>query len=331
MGEFLKLSKRLYGIYDLRYAPYALGDVLTFVANLQSLAVLKKCSKVSLLIALTRDNPSNKIQKHKVTIQTYPHAILNLYPAFLCGSEIDEISFLENRRHLNKKFFQSLFSKNIFVWPNIFNHSRQHLKYWSHSPMNEAFKKFGYFPRLNAPKGYEDSYKKILEHPKSKGKIPIAVNIRQRALTSDPAAVHRDSNIEVWKVFFDACKIKHPQYCFFILGGYDEWERKLYNFENLLIPRAFGFGLVEELSLLFKSKLFMGTNSGFANAAAFSNIPHLITSIEDAHAAHADIKVGDVMHPFAGKNQVLLWEKETPQNLMYWFEKLTEQKTDLIE
>jgi len=292
------------------------------------MAKLKNCSSVSLYIVLTRDNPSNNIQKHRITQHTYPQALLNLYPAFLCGPNIDEISFIENRRHLNEKFFESLLTNDVITWPGLLDHSRQNLKYWSHAPMNQAFKKFGDFPRLKSPKGYENSCQKLFHHSKSKGKLPIAINIRQRALTSDPAAIHRDSSLVVWKTFFDACMKKYPQYCFFLLGGYDEWERELYNFANILIPRTFGVGLVDELSLLFKSKFFMGTNSGFANVAAFSDIPHLITSIEDAHAVHAEISVGDSKHPFARNNQILLWEKETFKNLMFWFEKLVEQTAD---
>ena len=115
---------------------------------------------------------------------------------------------------------------------------------------------------------------------------------------------------------------KHPDCCFFLLGGFGEWERRFARLDNIVIPRAHGLGLGEELALLFQSHLFMGTNSGFANAAAFSETPHVITSIEPAHAKHAQIAPGERHHPFARDNQILCWERETEDNLYRWCQEI---------
>ena len=311
--------KELIGVIDYSYFPYALGDTLTFVANLQSKAKLWGCDKIRIICSINKQNPSAQNQRHFITEDNFHHFFTGLLPAILCTERDSPLEIVQNTRHLTLSYYRSFTKKNK-MWPSLYSHSCRHINYATHKPMNDCFKKYGDFVRLRAPIGHEDSCDSIFSHTKAEGKIPVCINIRQRKLTQNPSALHRDSNFSEWFNFLRECESKHPNYCFFLLGAFHEWERNILKLRNLIIPRILGFGLLEELALLQKSRLFMGTNSGFANAAAFSYVPHVITSIEAQHANHAEIKIGDTRHPFGARDQILLWEKETKDNLMFNFE-----------
>lgn len=305
------------GIFDFSYAPYALGDSLTFVANVQCLARLGEFEAADIMITVSPGAPSNTIQKHAITPRNYHHALTNLFPAFLCGPQIRSISLFKNRRPFNLELVRRKMSGGGF-WPPLRKHFQKRLTYWSHGPMNRAYAELGDFPRLGAPQGFEHSADDILERF-GNPRIPVAVNIRQRAMTTDPVALHRDSNLDAWLGFFRLARERAPDAMFFLLGGYGEWERRLLDVPNLVILRFYGYGLAEELALLQQCRAFLGTNSGFANAAAFSAVPHVITAIEEAHATHAEIAVGAPRHPFANDDQILMWEPETPKRLFEAF------------
>lgn len=314
-------KKELIGIIDFTYFPYALGDALTFVGNLQSKAKLLNYKEIRILCVISKQRPSITDQSAFITSDNFHHFFTGLFPALLCTANDCPIEIIQNSRHLHLRYYKS-FSQQQRMWPSLYSHSCKYINYASHKPMNTCFKQYGNFVRLRAPIGYEDSCDKIFSHAKAEGKIPVTINIRQRKLSQYPSALHRDSDYSAWFNFLKECETKHPDYCFFLLGGFHEWERSILKLSNLIIPRTLGFGLLEELALLQKSRLFMGTNSGFANAAAFSYVPHVITSIEEQHANHAEIKVGDTKHPFGARDQILFWGKETKENLMSNFENI---------
>ena len=73
----------IHGILDFTYAPYALGDALTFVSNLQSLCLMYGFEDAELIVLTLPDNPSGPLQNRKIDATNYHHSITGLYPAFL--------------------------------------------------------------------------------------------------------------------------------------------------------------------------------------------------------------------------------------------------------
>jgi len=158
-----------------------------------------------------------------------------------------------------------------------------------------------------------------------KDSFKVAVNIRQRRFyrsvtLEDQNVTLRDSPTDEWYRFFRIVLEKHPEVRFFVLGGYTEWERDLCNYKNVVIPRTLGLNLGHELSILHKADLFMGTSSGFAAAATFSETPYIITNFLHSAADHIGLPVGTVRYPFALGHQILSWEKESTELLVHLFE-----------
>jgi hypothetical protein len=68
--------------------------------------------------------------------------------------------------------------------------------------------------------------------------------------------------------------------------------------------------------------LFMGSSSGFATFATFSDMPYAIVNFEHRFAPHGGMVPGDRHYPFAGRNQVITWQRETTEELLALFDEL---------
>jgi hypothetical protein len=312
------------GIYDFSYAPYALGDVFTWQVNVCIKALAKGKQTVHHCLMIDPMRPSSPFQPH-ITPLNYNDYIGNLFPAFLCSPMLSSVKIFKDRKKFNYFLFEEMIHRRL-MWPNMMGHAMEQLDYSSHGIINEFFKKHQRIPKLKTPKGYDQSVDDFLER-QCTGRFLISVNIRQRSLYASLgfeklSTIHfdRDSPLQEWYRFFKIVQKKYPDCLFLILGGYSEWEKELYRYENVLIPRAMGFQLAHELALFHKSRLFMGTSSGFSALATFSEIPYIITNFDHAAAKNIDLSVGSKCYPFATKNQILSWEKESTALLLKLFE-----------
>ena len=105
-----------------------------------------------------------------------------------------------------------------------------------------------------------------------------------------------------------------------MVGGFQEWEHRLLRRRNVFIPRAWGLRLAHELALLKIADLFMGTSSGFATFATFTDIAYAIVNVEHSFAGPAEVRLNDRHFPFAKANQVLTWQTETGEELLSLFD-----------
>ena len=124
-----------------------------------------------------------------------------------------------------------------------------------------------------------------------KGKKIISINIRNRS-KSDQIDTVRDANYDYWIKFFKICGAKFSVINFLILGKYKEFDINLLSLKNIIVARYHDFSLIDELQFLLSSDYFIGSSSGFANLAIFSNIPYSIMSMKKEHEKDGLIKFG---------------------------------------
>jgi hypothetical protein len=306
----------LLGFLDYRYMPYALGDSLTWLMNLQVEARRRGLNRIVQLIHVDSDTPINRLQPH-ISAQNYREVLANLFPAFLCSPMADTIHVVENKY----TFWGMLGAASLGGkpnWPGLLNQLRQRIDYASHQRINAYYETTGDLPRLAAPRGHAAAARRFREQHLH-DRFVVTVNIRQRRTQLHMSAIHRDSAFDAWTAFFHQAAERYPDTVFAILGDYHEWDRPLFKAGNVVMPRTYGHGLGMDLALLFESDLFMGTSSGFSAAATFSDIPYVITNFEHAAAAFTGIPIDTPRYPFARPHQTLCWNLETPDLLMGHF------------
>jgi hypothetical protein len=76
------------------------------------------------------------------------------------------------------------------------------------------------------------------------------------------------------------------------------------------------------LALLRIADAFIGTSSGFATFATFTDIAYAIVNVEQSFAGPAEVRPGDRHFPFAKANQILTWQQESTEELLALFEEV---------
>ena len=320
LGTEIALSREsVLGIMDFRYAPYALGDTFTWLTNVQIEASVKNSAPIDLVLVTLPNSPASRLQPN-INSYNYAQVLDGLLPAFLTCPSLRSLRIFENKDKMAQRLLGALLARTP-CWPSLTSHFRRRLDFYSHTRINAFYQKNGWLPRLQAPSGFHWETKRLRSAHLSE-RIPIVVNIRQRALSHDPAALARDSSAEAWYTFLTHAQRKWPKAAFVLVGGFGEWERRFARLPNVLIPRMLGFGLGHELTLLFEGAPFFGTSSGFSAAATFSTTAYTITNFDHRASNYVGLPVGTQRYPFGLEHQWLNWETETGELLFGLFERM---------
>ncbi len=310
----MSIPEEAIGIYDFSYAPYALGDVLTWQVNLMCEAYERKATHVSSILIADQYVPSNAFQKH-ITSVNYKFYLNNLLDAFLCTNPLDSIKIFNCRYAFND--FLALKTTKA-AWPTFDGHLKKCLDYSSHKKVNRFYREHGFVPELQIPLGYKDWVQQFFKDHFSQ-KYVVCVNIRQARLKKEPQSLYRDSSADVWFDFMQYIHKINQDVVFVLVGGYEEIEDRFSSLPNVIVVREIGLNLAHELAILKTSNLFMGTSSGFAAMATFSGTPYVITNYDPNAAPETEIEIGAKQYPFAKKNQILDWGTEKLETLTTLF------------
>lgn len=308
---------------DFEYHHYALGDLLTKLVEIGCAAVEAECTAVDLYVGVDPHRPAAPTQGF-ILPENYTFHLDALAPAMLCQPMLRSLHFLRDGG-LTLGFIRRAAHKiGTPMWPSYSEQINREVHYpFGHASINRHFAKHASLPRLGAPKGYDiwaDAF--ILE--KLANKFIVVVNTRQSQLTPTPVTTYRDADLSIWNAFFARAQKKYPEVQFLRVGGFSELDNESFRFENVTAVRQLGLDLGHELALMAKSDMFMGTSSGFATMATFTDIPYLICNVENYFAGAAEVKVGDP-YPFAIEGQTLLWHEEDADLLFAYLEREVER------
>ncbi len=200
---------------------------------------------------------------------------------------------------------------------------------YSHEAINEFYAKHQFIPLLKPSLGCVPDVDEMIAR-KFKGKILVPFHLRLRRLDVGYGGDHsyaRDSNFLEWYHFLREAAVKHPEVQFIALGRLQEKPLELLRLPNVDSLRLYGLGLGHELTLMLKSHFFLGSSSGFAALANFSNLPYFITRMNPGSCKAYAIEEGAEKLPFANENQKLVYEEENSALLM----RLVEEGLNLVE
>ncbi len=309
--------ERFAGVIDFSYQHYALGDALTSQVNVTCLALERGCTGIDLYLIIDPEAPADPVQRH-INTENYWTYLDNLFPAFLCSPMVRSIRLVRDQPNIGLTLL-SLAASRVPMWPPVTDQLRRRMTFpMGHEIINRFFDRHGYLPTLSAPRGYGAWACDFLRRMYP-GKFPVCINPRQSRLTHTPATTYRDAPLPEWYKFLGAVGEKYPDVHFFMLGGFSEWEHALLSYQNVSIPRTMGLTLAHELALLHASDMFMGTSSGFATMATFSQVPYLITDIERYFGLLGGLQPDTERYPFAHENQYLVWRREDAKLLLDYF------------
>jgi hypothetical protein len=313
-------TSALLGIFDFSYQHYALGDLLTNQVNLAILAAEQGLRNVDIIVMVNPDRPSAR-QQTFVTRANYIAHLDNVMPVFGCNPSLRSLQIIRDVQTFN--FVVALQHRNRApMWPDLNTHLKMRQDFpIDHGRINAFHARHGQIPQLLAPRGYE-AWARRFHATELDGRPLVIINPRQSSLTENPAVTYRDAPLPAWHAFIDAVAERRPEALFVMVGGFQEWEHRLLCRRNVFIPRAWGLRLAHELALLKIADLFMGTSSGFATFATFTDIAYVIVNVEHSFAGPAEVRLHDRHFPFAKANQILTWRRETSAQLLSLFDEI---------
>ena len=322
-------AEALLGVFDFSYQHYALGDLLTNQINLAVMATEQGLRHVDLVVMVNPERPSAR-QQTFVTRSNYITHLDNIMPVFACNPLLRSLRLMRDLQTFN--FLIALRHRNgLPMWPDLKTHLKMRQDFpIDHRRINAFHARHGYVPMLAAPRGYE-AWARHFHATELGGRPLVIINPRQSSLTEAPAVTYRDAPLAAWHAFIDAVAGRWPQALFVMVGGFQEWEHRLLYRHNVFIPRAWGLRLAHELALLRIADAFIGTSSGFATFATFTDIAYAIVNVEQSFAGPAEVRPGDRHFPFAKAHQILTWQQESTEELLALFEEVYSRAVTELE
>lgn len=325
-----------YAIYDFEILPYALGDVLTW--NIQTAIRCEEAGRkrVEVLILADTRYPSSIYQRDLVFAENAPLFFNELSGAFGTHPYLGNTHIFRKREDLlaflNEAASNDPVTKSVLDDYETVLAGREDadalntyfIKYiYSHDRINAFAHKHGRIPLLNASAGCEPDVDGVFRHLMA-GKKVVVIHPRLRQLDSGLKGEHthfRDSDFLVWYEFLVNAIDRYPDVQFVVVGRMQEKPLALLKLPNVVNLRAMGLGLGHEITLMLRSHLFIGTSSGFAAAANFSQVPYFVTKMNKASYEAYGIPDQADRLPFAAENQVLVSATETVEMLEDLLEK----------
>jgi hypothetical protein len=317
-------------IYDFELMPYALGDVLTWNVQTAILCELGKHERVDVHICLDERSPASIYQKEMITPENCGIYFNELFSAFgthpYLGSLFvyrrreDMIERLEPeaaRDPLNAEAFGDYRAAlgKLTDLDALVAYFTKYIYY--HERINDFARSEGRIPLLHASLGCGPDVEGLLTR-RLAGRKVVVVHPRLRRLDAGYAGSHthfRDSDFLEWYEFLKGAEAKHPEVQFVMVGRLQEKPIEFLRLPNVISLRSYGLGLGHELTLMLRANLFIGTSSGFAAMANFSEIPYFITKMNKESCNAYRIPEGAERLPFANERQVLVYEPESRELL----------------
>ena len=331
-------------IYDFGLFPYALGDVLTW--NVQTAIRCEELGRehVDIYICVDERQPPNVFQRDFITADNCELFFNEVFGAFGTHPRPGNV-FLYRRRDEMLERLREVCRGDAANSEDLADYERALADYQralttrgsgpalmmeyftksihSHERINAYAAAHGRIPLLRPSMGCEPDITGLTTKRFAGNRI-VAIQMRLRRLDAGFGAEEsywRDSDFLEWYEFLKEAGETHQDVHFAVMGRLQEKPLELLRLPNVISLRTLGLGLGHELSLLLRSDLFIGTSSGFAAMANFSEVPYFITKMNPGACRAFAIAPGSERLPFAGERQILVHEPETRDLLMRLLER----------
>src|SRR3990172_2424973 len=124
------LERSMFGVYDFSYAPYALGDALTWTMNLNVLAAEAGVAAVDQYLVIEPTSPASSYQPF-INMHNYVGIIDNLFPAFLCSPMLRSLKVVRHFPTFNLFLLREVLRRRP-MWPSFVSHLSRRLDFISH-------------------------------------------------------------------------------------------------------------------------------------------------------------------------------------------------------
>ena len=317
-------------VWDFAVKPYALGDILSWNLLTVINAIRAGKKRVDIAIILDPLRPNMPAQGY-ITSQNYMQFFLELEQAFYFNPMLGNLHIYKDRllfeeMMILKNLKQESMQPSLTGYTNDLHNCHQGYSFYHHE-FNSFFDEYGYVPKFKVPAGFEGVTREVFSKAHSETFV-VAVHLRQRKNmngTFRHSDLLRDADQNNWLSFFKWAANDYPFVTFALIGRVDEYPREMLRLRNVVYLKSCGMGLSHELSMISEADLFMGSNSGPAMMAIYSDVPYLIYQQPETGQNTADllgVPLGQERLPYANEYQRIKWSEDTTDTLIKDFESM---------
>jgi hypothetical protein len=324
------MSEVYHDIYDFSLFPVSLGDIITWGVKSALRASAAGRKKVHVHIVCDPEKSGfNPLQSGTYLADLFVSEVL---PAFYSHPFFSGLSLHRSRVDFRETFggiagddelARAVFQQNENWFRDRANFDQTcknfNLACSYHDDINECYAKTGTYPKVGYLKDCLIDWQALQTHfPKET--FWVTVQFRLRRLDSGMPVLadglHRDAPFLTWYDFLAEAAKRYPFARFVLLGRLQEKPLEVLRLPNVTVLRTLGMNLGHELTALLNSDLYMGSPSGFAQAAHFSNVPYDIFNCTRLGCTLYGVPYGADRLPIATARQRLHYETEQTEGLL---------------
>ncbi len=272
--DFVKpIEKRILALWDFRYQPYSIGDLLHLQIASKMLAHQHSVNLVDVCFLAERKMPCRpSFAALGLNEDNYIDIINSLFPVIFLEKNIGAVHFFDTENSLDRYLADN--ASKYHLWPSLERYySHEDYLHLFYQTLLEFYRKYGYVPSFSFRKGLVDWARWFFREYVSPY-IPVTVHLRN-AGRYHPT---RNANMEAWIDFFKYCQDQF-QVRFVVVGTKKEVDERLHNIKNVIIAKDFNTTVDQDLALIYGSAAFLGVSSGPASIALFGQNPYTIFNI----------------------------------------------------
>jgi len=306
-------------IYDFRILPFALGDVIISMIH-GAIDLNGKTSKFPFYYFRNDLEKTHPIQRFINKYNGDKHLgdlneALLFNPLQLRIQEIrkkpDNAGCETSQELMIRDFYQNYKNTNqVKDYHNYFNSNIA-----SHKFLNQWSQEKNQIPQLNASKDLIPKTKKLIKKYTGKNKW-ICVHLRFRGMEKDAdlADIKRNADPGFWYGMLSNIAQQYKNdHAVLLLGPKGSYPLSFYGIPNLYAVSAMGGTLKNSIAAILSASAFIGSSSGFANCATFSNTPYLIFDVSENGYENYCIEYNSPLLPFAKEQQLLSSQSDSPK------------------
>jgi hypothetical protein len=336
-------GRAYHDIYDFSVFPVSLGDMITWGVNSALRAIKAGRDKVHVhVVCDPHEAEFNPLQANTYLVDLF---VAEAMPAFYSHPLFSGLTI--HRSHDDfREAFQPIIREDEVARQVYEKHERhfharrksdQMLPYFweycaQHAGINAYFRETGSYPKVRYLADCLVDWKALQsQFPQRTFWVTVQFRLRKLDTGMTLESEHgllRDASFAVWHEFIREAAARIPAVRFVVVGRLQEKPLELLRLPNVVALRALGMNLAHEITALLNSDLFLGSPSGFAQAAHFSDVPYDVFNCLPLGCENYGIPFGADRLPFATERQRLHYGQETPEMLFECLEKAYHQREE---
>lgn len=306
-------------VYDLGFQPLSVGDVLVFQEAALALRELHGLGRVDFAFLY---NPSAPSHQDDAFEHVDPENIVSNLGGVLQAAHVNpflgSVLLFAERRQLED--FVSGALERCFVWPGLGRYASGEYLYYEifNSVLTDYYRAKGCVPRLSS-RGPAREWAMRFVRQHCGAAVPISVQLRR-----NPRNPKRNSDYPSWVALFEHVRRAGYPVKFLLVCAIDELDPSLDRLDNVLPVKRFGTNVEQDLAVIDVSAMHLGSSSGPATMAMFSEKPYCLFSSDPIPWLYRGMhrEDGVLRHFFATPVQRMVVARETPETLLREFERL---------